>query len=73
MQVVLESAVELGYPTDSRTPERTAVSGSERTANGFSFYRPVLTMLVTSYNISFDEYGHQNGWQLDLEEVGPPA
>ena len=68
MQVVLESAQELAYPTDSRTPERTPVSGSERTANGFSFYRPTLTMLVTAYNLSYDEYGHQAGWQLDLEE-----
>jgi hypothetical protein len=70
MQVEVECVAELSFPTDSRTPERTPVTGSERVTDyGFTFYRPVLTMMVMSYNTSTDEYGAQVGWQLELEEV----
>lgn len=50
-------------------PERTAVSGSERTANGFSYYRPQLSMMVIDYQTSFSEWEAEMNWTLELEEV----
>lgn len=67
--VVVDCVVELCYPTSSAGPSRTVVPGSEREADGFTFYRPRLTMKVVSLNVSKDEWGAVNGWQLDLEEV----
>jgi hypothetical protein len=45
------------------------VPGSQRTIGVFTAYRPRLSMRVTSYNISLDEYGAAVQWELELEEV----
>jgi hypothetical protein len=50
-------------------PGRTVVSGSQRTADGFIFYRPNLTMKVISWNIADDEWPADVTWSLNLEEV----
>lgn len=31
--------------------------------------RPTLTMMITGFSISIDEWGAQVSWQLDLEQV----
>jgi hypothetical protein len=49
--------------------ERTAVGGSTRTADGFTYYRPVLTMMVVSFSMDTDEWGGRIGWTLELAEV----
>lgn len=48
---------------------RTPVGGSQRTADGFVFYRPLLTMKVVAWNINKDEWGAVIDWTLNLEEV----
>lgn len=68
MEVVVDCVSELCYPTDSRTPERTVVSGSSRTQGSFTFYRPQLTMKVVKYQTNTDEWGAAVGWSLELEE-----
>lgn len=67
MTVTVECIVELA--SGSGTPDRTAVSGSSRTEEGFTYYRPVLIMKVMDYSIESDEWGAQVSWKLDLEEV----
>ena len=72
MTVTVQFAGELAYPTgNAGAPARNAVFGSTRTPDGgnYTFYRPVLTMLVRNLNYSFDEWGSDYGWELDLEEV----
>ena len=66
--VTVHCAVSLAYPVGG-TPERTPVSGSEIIEGDFVFYRPVLTMQVTSITENFDEWAANVQWELDLEEV----
>jgi hypothetical protein len=66
--LTVETISELAYLTGG-TPERTAVSGSERTDGAFTFYRPVLEMMVISFSAETDEWPHTLGWQMELEEV----
>lgn len=66
MEVTVGCIVELA---SNGSGDRPAVSGSSRTADGITFYRPELTMLVTGFNVSHDEYDRQIGWTLTLEEV----
>lgn len=59
-------------PTDDPTEapfERDYVLGSVRVADGWTFYRPRLTMMVLDYSPSYDEYNRQVQWTLNLEEV----
>lgn len=67
MEVTIACVAELAYAS-SATPQRTAVSGSERIEHGFTFYRPVLDMVVLGYETQTDEYGATISWSLDLEE-----
>lgn len=67
--VVVDCVPELSYVTAGGTPGRTVVAGSSRTDGAYTFYRPQLTMLVTNWNVSRDEYGHATGWTLELEEI----
>jgi hypothetical protein len=67
--VVVDCIVELCHETATAGQERTAVAGSEREANGFTYYRPQLTMMVDNFQIDRDEWGAMVGWTLDLVEV----
>jgi len=65
---------ELAYANDSGmspapTAKRAVVSGSERDEDGFTFYRPQLTMMVMTYNTSTDEWGAVIQWEIELEEI----
>lgn len=67
MVVTVECIAELGV--GDGTSDRPAVSGSTRVDGGLTFFRPVLTMLVTGFSQTTDEYACQTAWQLELEEV----
>ena len=67
--VTVECVAELCFPTTSGSPARPSVSGSARTGGDFTFYRPVLSMRVTGFSVSRDEYGAAVSWQLQLEEI----
>jgi hypothetical protein len=69
-QVVVHCAVSLAYITGTPGfPKRTQVSGSSWTENGYTFYRPLLTMLIKTVETHFDEWKNIVGWTIDLEEV----
>ena len=67
--VEVECVAELSYPESGGTPTRPAVYGSERTQNGYVFYRPILEMMVTAFSTETDEYGAIVSWSLELEEI----
>lgn len=78
LQVVVDCITELSVQgsyeestegdTEGSLLGRTPVPGSMRTADGFTFYRPRLTMRVTGFNIERDEWGAVIRWSLALEE-----
>lgn len=51
------------------TPNRSAVAGSQYSADGFTFYRPSLIMRVLNFSAQFDEYAATYTWSIELEEV----
>ncbi len=65
---LVSCAFEFSFPTGG-FPERTPVSGSERTQGSFTYYRPELTMLVVNIKNAFNEYSAINDWAIELEEV----
>ena len=67
--VTVECVAELCFLTSGGAPARPVVAGSQRVEGEFTFYRPELTMLVTGFSVSRDEYGAAVSWQLQLEEV----
>lgn len=68
--VTVDCISELAYEdTTDGSPDRTPVTGSTRTADGFVFYRPRLTCKVVDFRLDTDEWGATVGWTLDLEEV----
>lgn len=67
-EIVVDCVQELCYLTTGGGPARTAVSGSSRVEGSYTYYRPRLTMLVTTFSTTLDEYGATVGWQMTLEE-----
>lgn len=67
--LTVDCLYELSYPTAGGTAGRTPVPGSVRYENGYTFYRPRLTMFITSWDVSKNEYGAETGWSMELEEV----
>ena len=67
--VTVDCVAELAYKTSGGSPDRTAVTGSERIKGDYTFYRPRLTMMVMGYSTTKDEYNATTGWTLALEEV----
>jgi hypothetical protein len=69
MRVTVQCAASLCYATGNPgSPGRPEVSGSSYTQGGFTFYRPVLEMLVKSHSENFEEWRGDIGWSLELEE-----
>jgi hypothetical protein len=68
MTVVVDCVSYLSYPTGGAA-QRTVIAGSSFTEGGFTFYRPRLTMLVTSNTTQTDEWAATVPWELDLEEA----
>ena len=70
MIVTVQCAVEFVYLIgNSGSPFRNPVSGSEYTQGDYTHYRPELEMMVMDVQHTLDEWKHDNGWELDLEEV----
>ena len=67
--IEVECVAELSFVTAGGSPARLAVTDSERVDGDFTVYRPVLSMRVTGFSVSRDEYGSTVSWQLQLEEV----
>ena len=59
--------------TTSDDLNRSAVSGSQYTEDGFTFYRPLLTMMVEECPQSFIERTVEENWILSLNELEQPA
>lgn len=67
--LTVDCVPELSYLTAGGAPARTIVTGSSRVEGDYTFYRPRLTMRLTAWNVSRDEYGAVSSWSMDLEEV----
>ena len=65
----IDCVCELSYLTSGGSPGRTVVTDSSRIDGTYTFYRPQLSMKITSWDISTDEYGAVTGWNMELEEV----
>lgn len=68
MEVEVECVAELSYLTSGGSPEREVVSGSSRIEGDYTFYRPVLQMVVVTYDIQLEEYAADYSWILRLTE-----
>lgn len=66
--VTIHSACELSYATGG-SPARAVVSGSSRTEGGFTFYRPVLDVMILEIEDSFAEWEADYAWKIVAEEV----
>lgn len=70
MTVTVHCACVLSYLTGrSGSPVRDEVSGSSYVEGAYTFYRPILTMLVQAVNEHLDEWKDDTQWEVDLEEV----
>ena len=70
MTVTVGCTAYLCYPTGrSGSPARDVVSGSDFVLGAFTFYRPLLTMLIRDFHEAFEEWKADFSWELDLEEV----
>ncbi len=69
MVLTVDCIAELAAPTNSAGPIRPIVPGSQRDADGFTFYRPRLSMMIVGFTVTKDEWGATVSWQLQLEEV----
>lgn len=70
MEVTVDCVAELTYPSGG-SAQRTVVPGSTpfTDGEGFTRYRPQLTMRVVSLEETKDEWGATTAWQMQLEEV----
>jgi hypothetical protein len=68
MQLTVGCVSELAFVTGG-TAGRPVVPGSDRIEGSYTFYRPQLVILVTSYQVERDEYGAAISWQLEGEEL----
>ncbi len=69
-QLIVGWPGEIGFITSSAGPARSVVAGSERfTDDGFTYYRPVLTMLVADFDTDHDEWGASYVSSLEMEEI----
>jgi hypothetical protein len=68
-QVVIDCVEELFYLTSGGSPLKTVVPGSTRVVGTVTFYRPRITMLITSFGSDGEEYEAARGWSIEAEEV----
>lgn len=67
--VTVGCAYLLCYPTSGGTPSRAVMSGSQFVEGNFTFYRPILTMMIGAPEGKFDEWQAGYDWSLPMEEV----
>lgn len=69
-EVVVDCAAVLCYKTGNLgSPNRLQVSGSSWTLGEFTFYRPILTMMVMDLSENFEEWKSDFQWKISLEEM----
>ena len=75
MVVTVGWVCELSYLTgNSGSPGRAAVPGSTYVVGAFTYYRPLMLMMVSEPpTMHMDEYSRIIGWELKLKEVRSPA
>jgi hypothetical protein len=66
--VEVAAVEEWSYPVGG-VAERPAVPGSEYTSDGFTYYRPLLTMMVADITTSRREYPAVSSWTIKLREI----
>lgn len=65
----LYSIEELSYPTaDPSRKERPSVPDSDYVIGDTTFYRPILEMIVYSWQTGIMEYGREINWKLEAQE-----
>lgn len=69
LKVVLGCAYTSFYPTIGGSPARPVVAGSQFTEGDFTFYRPLLTMMVGKMDGSFEEWEAGYAWSIELKEI----
>lgn len=70
MVVTVQCAAVLCYKTGNQgSPHRQEVSGSSWSLGAFTFYHPVLSMMVMNLDENFEEWKSDFQWKLGLEEV----
>lgn len=67
--VLVGCAYLLMYATSGGSPSRDVVSGSQFVEGNFTFYRPLLTMMIGEPEGKFDEWQAGYDWSLPMEEV----
>lgn len=68
--VTVHCAAILCYKTGRLgSPIRVPVSGSEWVLGAFTFYHPVMEMMVMDFSENFEEWKADFQWKLSLEEV----
>jgi hypothetical protein len=67
--LTVECVAELSYITAEGVAGRYAAAGSSRTEGDLTFYRPVLDMMVTGFDQTYDEWAATWQWSITLEEV----
>lgn len=71
-QLTMWSAIEMsfeGSTDETDSFERPPVENSIREESGFTFYRPILVVMITDYRTEFAEWQADLAWQLEVEEV----
>lgn len=70
MEIEVECAASLSFLTGTAgSPGRPVASGSLWTLGNYTFYRPVMNMLVINFEEDFDEWKSDVKWMLEAEEV----
>jgi hypothetical protein len=65
--ITVDCIAELSFTTSGGSAERVVVGS--RIEGVYTIYRPRLTMMVVSFELTKDEWSAVNGWTLELEEV----
>lgn len=68
-EITVACVAELSFVTSEGAAGRYAVEGSFREEGTLTFYRPLLDMMVTAFDQSYDEWAAQWNWSIVLEEV----
>lgn len=68
-QLTVDCIFELGFITGVGSAIRPVVPYSSRISGAWTYYRPQLVCMFMKFAASQDEYEHQTGWSLDLEEI----
>ncbi len=70
IELTVDCVFEFGFKTGVGAAERPVIPFSSRLVGDYTYYRPQLVIVVTSFTGSRNEYGHFTEWQLQGEEQG---